>query len=296
MTQNVRYLQWQQAQAATEALLRSRASALERYTFYLRLLGLHTRPGHRPGSLHDRPRPRADRGQLRRRLPGPRRPIRPADPHAGLPAAATRPGQLTRRRSRAHPAPGSSTSTPTRTPSSTPTCRTRATTTRRISPRHHRRRRTRHSLTSTVDLHYWGLGAHSTVFGGDKLLAIQQVPAPRSCRTPRPGSRTRGRWRRGQPGYQRRADDWLLQANLAARELSQLGRQMLTSMHHRAGRAPRIHHRQGPGRPEPGRARLPADQVHQRGAVRLDARPAVQPATTSTTGSPSTPPAKPSRP
>ena len=40
MMQNVRFLQWQQAQAATEALLRSRASVLERYTFYLRLLGL----------------------------------------------------------------------------------------------------------------------------------------------------------------------------------------------------------------------------------------------------------------
>ena len=40
MMQNVRYLQWQQAKAATETLLRSRASALERYTFYLRLLGL----------------------------------------------------------------------------------------------------------------------------------------------------------------------------------------------------------------------------------------------------------------
>ena len=31
-------------------------------------------------------------------------------------------------------------------------------------------------------------------------------------------------------GYQRRTDDWLLQANLAARELSQLGRQLLASL------------------------------------------------------------------
>ncbi len=31
-------------------------------------------------------------------------------------------------------------------------------------------------------------------------------------------------------GYQRRADDWFLQANLAARELSQLGRQILASL------------------------------------------------------------------
>ncbi len=39
MTQNVRFLQWKQAQEATESLLRSRATTLERYRFYLRLLG-----------------------------------------------------------------------------------------------------------------------------------------------------------------------------------------------------------------------------------------------------------------
>jgi hypothetical protein len=38
-TQNVRFLQWKQAQEATQALLRTRSTALERYTYYLRLLG-----------------------------------------------------------------------------------------------------------------------------------------------------------------------------------------------------------------------------------------------------------------
>ena len=40
MIQNVRFLQWQHAQETTNALLKTRASALERYTYYLRLLGL----------------------------------------------------------------------------------------------------------------------------------------------------------------------------------------------------------------------------------------------------------------
>ena len=40
MTQEVRFLQWKQAQAATSSLLRSRASALERYRYYQRLLNL----------------------------------------------------------------------------------------------------------------------------------------------------------------------------------------------------------------------------------------------------------------
>ena len=39
MVQNVRFLQWKHAQEATNALLKTRASALERYTYYLRLLG-----------------------------------------------------------------------------------------------------------------------------------------------------------------------------------------------------------------------------------------------------------------
>ena len=54
-----------------------------------------TRRDERPANLPDRPRPGADRGQLRRRLRQPGRKIRPAHPPAGLPRAATRRRQLT---------------------------------------------------------------------------------------------------------------------------------------------------------------------------------------------------------
>ena len=40
LAQDARFLQWKQAEAATESLLQSRASALERYGYYQRLLGL----------------------------------------------------------------------------------------------------------------------------------------------------------------------------------------------------------------------------------------------------------------
>jgi hypothetical protein len=40
LSQEVRFLQWKQAQEATASLLKSRASALERYRYYQRLLGL----------------------------------------------------------------------------------------------------------------------------------------------------------------------------------------------------------------------------------------------------------------
>ena len=40
MTQEVRFLQWKQAQESTEALLRTRRSTLERYSYYQQMLGL----------------------------------------------------------------------------------------------------------------------------------------------------------------------------------------------------------------------------------------------------------------
>jgi len=40
LTQNVRFLQWRHAQETTNSLIASRASAVERYGYYLRLLGL----------------------------------------------------------------------------------------------------------------------------------------------------------------------------------------------------------------------------------------------------------------
>ena len=77
-----------------------------------------------------------------------------------------------------------------------------------------------------ADLHYWGLGAHAKVFSGEQLseaarcaadilntiAAYEQDQAGMAGRT---------------AGYQRRADEWTLQCNLAARELMQVGRQLI---------------------------------------------------------------------
>jgi hypothetical protein len=50
LTQDVRFLQWRQAQAATETLLKTRGTALERYKYYLRLLG-QQRDSNAPDTL-----------------------------------------------------------------------------------------------------------------------------------------------------------------------------------------------------------------------------------------------------
>ena len=51
MTREVRYLQWKQTEEASEGLLRSRASALERYDFALRQLGQRRDSKAQPDTL-----------------------------------------------------------------------------------------------------------------------------------------------------------------------------------------------------------------------------------------------------
>ena len=58
LMQEVRFLQWKQAQESTESLLKSRASALERYGYYQRLLGLKPDSKAAPEKLP------LDRGEL----------------------------------------------------------------------------------------------------------------------------------------------------------------------------------------------------------------------------------------
>ena len=75
------------------------------------------------------------------------------------------------------------------------------------------------------EVHFWGLGADSKVFGGTKVSdavkiaadVLQMVAAYEQSQAAI-ASRT--------AGYQRRADEWMLQANLAARELMQIGEQI----------------------------------------------------------------------
>jgi hypothetical protein len=83
--------------------------------------------------------------------------------------------------------------------------------------------------TAELDLHFWGMGAHSKIFGGD-VLADTVTTAADILRMLSAWQSAQGGMAGRTAGYQRRADDWLLQANLAARELSQLGRQILTSL------------------------------------------------------------------
>lgn len=80
-----------------------------------------------------------------------------------------------------------------------------------------------------INLHFWGMGAKSKVFGGSKLSDAIKIGAGIL--------RTISAWEQAQAGmaartagHERRADEWILQYNLAAHEIMQIGRQILTSL------------------------------------------------------------------
>lgn len=80
-----------------------------------------------------------------------------------------------------------------------------------------------------VDLHWWGLGAHTEVFSGQKAseatrtgAEILKIASALSQDAANMASRT--------AAHQRRADEWLNQYNLTALELKQNGRQILASL------------------------------------------------------------------
>ena len=227
-TQNIRFLQWQQAQAATEAQLRARVSAYERYTFYLRELGLTPDPGTVPATFtvdHSTVLTEDNFADAYQSLVGQYDLAIPAQPYpayqpvnSGSPAAqsgASGSGNLYLNANE-----------DTELNSLMPSMRDEhlaASVIEAAAPI------LQQIPSLEVDLHYWGLGAHSKILGGDWLAAAANSAAGII--------KTIAGWQADQAamasrtaGYQRRADDWLLQANLAARELSQIGRQLLVSI------------------------------------------------------------------
>lgn len=76
---------------------------------------------------------------------------------------------------------------------------------------------------------YWGIGADATVGGGDPL-STAGTAVTTGFNIWAQIEEYQGRNASKSSSYQRRADDWLLQYNLAAHELMQNGRQILTSL------------------------------------------------------------------
>jgi hypothetical protein len=80
-----------------------------------------------------------------------------------------------------------------------------------------------------IDVAFWGIGGASTVFGGTKLAYAAKM-AGEILRIVSAHEQDQAGMASRTAGHERRADDWLLQYNLAAHELMQNGRQILTSL------------------------------------------------------------------
>jgi hypothetical protein len=227
MVQNVRYLQWRHAQETTNGLLKSRASALERYTYHLRLLGLapdgNTVP---PSFTPDRRALTEDNfDDVYQALVG----------EYDLPIATQTYPQLQLAQgsspSGQSGASGSgqlylNTNEDAELNTHLPTARDT-----------HLAANIADTVASVVtmipdfdvDLHFWGLGVHSKVFGGVKLSEVSKIAA-QILRTIAGFEEAQAGIAARTASYQRRADEWMLQANLAARELAAIGRQIIASL------------------------------------------------------------------
>lgn len=233
--QNVRLVQWNEAKAATEGLLRTRANALERYTYYLRLLDSAPDPTTAPPTFavdHETPVAPFDSpitedtfDNAYQELVGQYDLPMTTIAYSKLPLAA-----------------GNSPATQSGASGIGSLYLTRAEDNELNNqmPTARDEKETAGTLEMVasgqmvlpalfVDLHYWGVGGHGSLFEGLNLASATRAVAEH-YRTSAGLAMDQGAMSARAAGYQRRADEWVFQANSAARELQQIGRQLLTSI------------------------------------------------------------------
>ena len=227
LVQNVRFLQWKHAQEATNALLKTRASAYERYGNYLRLLGLAPDGTSVPENLAlDRSEiNEANFDDLYAKLVG----------AYDLTVPMQTPGKL-------QMAQGSSPSNSSGASGSgqlylisneDSELNTHLPTARDLRLGSGVANLVAGSLTpipsAEAHIAFWGIGIHSNLVSGQVLGAIAKIAAESlqigaSHEADQAGIASRT------ASYQRRADEWMHQVNLAAREMMSVGRQIIGSL------------------------------------------------------------------
>jgi Tc toxin complex TcA C-terminal TcB-binding domain len=227
LTRNSRFLQWKHAQEMTNGLLKTRDSALERYTYYLRLLGQTPDADTVPPTLS------LNRAELTE--------DNFDDTYDTLVGQYNQPPAL-----QAYSALKlAQASSPSNQSGASGQGQMYLTTNEDAELNQHLPKARDTGLAASVtaaagsilsllpsinvDLHFWGMGAHSKIWGGDLMALAVRVGADvlqMVAAYERDQAGIAGRT----AGYQRRADEWMLQANLAAHELAQIGEQILASL------------------------------------------------------------------
>lgn len=226
MTQDVRFLQWKQAQEATQALLRTRASALERLKYYARLLGIPPDP-NAPETLplsgaelteenfdqvYSSLVEQYDRALATQAYP----PLaKPKDSSPAAQSGAAGIGKLFLNLAE-------DLDLNVKSPEG------------RDDRLHAQNVDSITAILALIpdmglDLHFWGLGGHANIFGGSTLAAAGRF-ASSIFNTNAAVADSAGQSANKSGSFQRRGDDWFFQYNLAARELMQNGRQIISSL------------------------------------------------------------------
>ena len=227
MNRDVRFLQWKQAQEATQVLLKTRAGALERYHAQLRMLGITPDTAAVPGALLlDRRTLTEDNfdeaysalvGEYETAVPAPDLPplrlAQASSPAAQSGAAGTGPLFLNNNENLDLNVYG-------------PLARDSRIAAQAVE--------TTFGVLSLIpdmglDLHYWGLGGHAVLFGGS-LFAGQGRFLSNLLNLAAAVAEGKGAVASRTASYERRVDDWILQARTAASEIAQIGRQVLGSL------------------------------------------------------------------
>lgn len=214
MAQDVRFLQWKEAESATEALLRSRESALERYRFYQRLLGgKGDLAAGTPLTLNRTPLSESNFDQIYAELVGQYAQAAKSEAYPDL--AVIDQGKLYLNRTE-----------DAELNYHMPTARDIGRSA---------------SITETVasgavfipdakgNLHFWGLGGTIDIKIGTAITKLFEI-ASRIQRTISVWHHDQAAMAARRAGHERRADDWRLQSNLAALDLMQIGGQIISSL------------------------------------------------------------------
>lgn len=233
MQQDVRFLQWAQAQETTVSLLKSRNTALERLKYYQRLLGLPS-DSNAPDNLEI---------DFSKMLILTEKNF--AEHYEKLVQQYEKPLSLQNLQNLQHASDSSTDGFATLLSGSKSSGSLYLNTSENTELNSHLPRARDTSLSASVfnvlaaafapvpdpdvHIHFWGIGGKIKLKVGTALVAGSKIMGDVS-------SIIAG-WEREQAGmaskrasYERRADEWILQYNLAAHELMQIGRQILTSL------------------------------------------------------------------
>ena len=227
MTQEVRFLQWKQAQESTESLLRGRASTLERYYYYQRLLGMTPDKNTSPDifSLDRREMSEENFDETYAELIG--------QYDKTIQAGTFGPLRLAGGTSPANQSGATGKGTLVLNTNEDAELSEHAPASRDLM----------HEATVSdaigkasiflpdikVNIHYWGVGSTQDIPIGE-LFARGASIASNFQNTGARIHDNEGNSASKTASYERRADEWILQNNLAARELMQVGRQILGSL------------------------------------------------------------------